>query len=361
MIEFGRATASRRWRRVVMAMFAQGGKSETLLDVIGARMAQRPCPVLYVGPSRQFLTEQFAPRVEALLDEAPSLADRVQRGRRSTMTRKVINGNPLRLAHAGSSTALKSDPAALAVVDEVDELLANVKGAGNPIGLVDVRGDTVGDFVMAAVSTPSAGPAETEIDPISGLEFWKPIDASLVQSAIWRLWQQGTREHWAVPCPICDSYFIPRFSCVEWPQSCAVEVDGETRKRKLTPIEIRREAFLRCPDKRCRAEIYDRPEADDLKGEMNRRGVYVAPGQTVTPEGEVLGALPETDTRSFWCSGLMSPFKTVGDRAAAYVEAKRSGDPETLRTVVNAGLGELFAPRGGEAPEWEEVRAKRAQ
>lgn len=354
-VPFGRAVASRRYRRVIAVFAAQSGKSETILDVIGQRMAQRPAPILYVGPSRQFLTEQFAPRVEALLDEAPTLADRVQRGKRSTMTRKVINGNPLRLAHAGSSTALKSDPAALAIVDEADELMANVKNQGNPIGLVDARGDTVADFVMAVVSTPSAGPIETEVDPISGLEFWRPVDPKLVSSTIWKLWQAGTMAHWAVPCPECSTYFIPRFSAVEWPETVPDVVDGAPVARKLTPAEIRREAFIRCPAKACRAEIRDDPEGANLKGEMNRRGVYVCPGQSVTPEGEVVGPMPENDTASFWASGLMSPFRTVGDRAAAYVEAARSGDPQSLQTVVNAGLGELFFPRGGDAPEWTEV------
>ena len=354
-VPFGRAVASRRFRRVVAVFAAQSGKSETILDVIGARMAQRPAPILYVGPSRQFLTEQFAPRVEALLDEAPTLADRVQRGKRSTMTRKVINGNPLRLAHAGSSTALKSDPAALAIVDEADELMANVKGQGNPIGLVDARGDTVADFVMAVVSTPSAGPIETEVDPESGLEFWRPVDPKLVTSTIWRMYQAGTMGHWAVPCPVCSRYFIPRFSAVEWPETVPDVVDGAPVVRKPTPAEIRRLAFLRCSAKACRAEIRDEPEGENLKAEMNRRGVYVCPGQSVTLDGEVVGPEPENDTASFWASGLMSPFRTIGDRAAAYVEAARSGDPQSLQTVVNAGLGELFFPRGGDAPEWTEV------
>ena len=45
-----------------------------------------------------------------------------------TKTRKMIAGVPLRLAHAGSSTAPKSDPAGLAITDEADELMRNVKG-----------------------------------------------------------------------------------------------------------------------------------------------------------------------------------------------------------------------------------------
>ena len=56
------------------------------------RLDQRPGPILYVGPNKQFLNEQFEPRVMALLDEAPSLTKKVARGKRMTKTRKVIGG-----------------------------------------------------------------------------------------------------------------------------------------------------------------------------------------------------------------------------------------------------------------------------
>ena len=42
-----------------MVFGAQSGKSELMLDVAGQRLDQRPGPILYVGPNKQFLTEQF--------------------------------------------------------------------------------------------------------------------------------------------------------------------------------------------------------------------------------------------------------------------------------------------------------------
>jgi phage terminase large subunit GpA-like protein len=77
VVEPERAAASGLWRRVVLVFGAQTGKSEAMLDVAGQRLDQRPGPILYVGPNKQFLTEQFEPRVMALLDEAPSLMDKV--------------------------------------------------------------------------------------------------------------------------------------------------------------------------------------------------------------------------------------------------------------------------------------------
>jgi phage terminase large subunit GpA-like protein len=68
---------------------------------------------------------------------------------------------------------LEVEPAALALVDEYDEMLANVKGQGDPLGLVEARGETYADFVTAITSTPSRGLIETELDERSGLRFWK--------------------------------------------------------------------------------------------------------------------------------------------------------------------------------------------
>ncbi|WP_026190759.1 terminase gpA endonuclease subunit [Methylobacterium sp. WSM2598] len=342
-VPIGRAIAERRARRVVGVMGAQSGKSETLLDVIGHRLDQDPAPILYVGPNRQFLTEQLEPRIMRLLDEAPTLANKVSRGKRMTKTRKVIGGVPLRLAHAGSSTALKADPASLAVTDEADEMLANVRGQGDPFGLIDARGDTYADFVHAIVSTPSRGPKEAEIDPVSGLEFWKVMPADDFESKVWRLFQAGTRYHWTWRCPECQERFIPRFSCLGY--------EGKGDERHTTPARARETAHIVCPRNGCILTEADKPD-------MNASGVYVAPGQAIAADGTVTGEPPASDTISFWVSGLCSPFRSFGDRAAAYVEAVQGGDSANIQTVVNAGFGECYNEAPLNAPKIESIKAK---
>ena len=128
MIPWSSAVHRGGYRRVVAVTSAQSGKTDSMLDIIGARLDQKPAPILYVGPTKEFLTDQFEPRLMSLLDEAETLAGKVVRGRRMKKTLKHVAGVRLRLAHAGSSTALKSDPAALALIDEYDEMMANVKG-----------------------------------------------------------------------------------------------------------------------------------------------------------------------------------------------------------------------------------------
>lgn len=319
---------------------AQAGKTDLLLDVVGWRLAQKPAPILYVGPTKQFLTEQFEPRIMLLLDEAPSLADKVARGKRMTKTRKIIGGVPFRLAHAGSSSALKSDPAALALVDEYDEMLANVKGQGDPLGLVERRGDTYADFCCAVTSTPRKGIVEATIqDKHSGLYFWADAPAEdIYESPIWRLWQQGSRHHWSWPCPHCADYFIPRFSLLHWDKA-------------LQPIEAAQTVHLICPG--C-GGIID----DDHKSYMNASGLFVAPGQRIEG-GQIIGDPTTTDTLSYWVSGLASPFVSFGDRVKSYLQAVEMADPAMVQTAVNAGFGELYTPGGADLKDWHRVAQRR--
>ncbi|MER9937429.1 terminase gpA endonuclease subunit [Mesorhizobium sp. M0088] len=339
-----RAVHARTHKRVALVCGSQMGKSDGALDIIGERFDTAPVPTLYLGPTKQFLQDQWEPRVMDLLDGTKALRGKVARGKRMKVLRKLISGVPLRLAHGGSSTALKSDPFGLALTDEADELMANVKGAGDPIRLVDRRGDTYADFVHYITSTPSEGPSDVEVDPESGLEFWAEIDPQEISSTIWRIWQSGTRYHWAWPCPHCSEYFIPRFKCLKWEKPKSA--DG--RDLKSTATLAKNTAHIDCP--RCGCEI-----TDDSKPGMNERGVYVAPGQSITPDGVVLGPVPESVTISFWVSGLASPFQTWGERAAEYVEAVRSGEAAEIQAVVNGGMGELYAPGSGDVPEWREL------
>jgi phage terminase large subunit GpA-like protein len=340
-IALGRSFGDARYRRIVQVEGAQMGKTETFLDIIGERLDNRPAPILYVGPSKEFLTDQFEPRLVDLFRQSASLERKVLGGidgKRQKRTLKRVAGVRVRLAHAGSSTALKSDPAAFALVDEYDEMVANVKGQGDPLGLIEARGDTYADFTVAVTSTPSRGLVEIERDPLSGLEFWKVDEDAEIGSPIWKLWQEGTRYHWCWPCPHCGEYFVPRFKLLRWPKNAA-------------PAQAKRGAYLQCPRDGCGGVIEEKHKAD-----MNARGRYVAPGQTVDRDGNVTGEPPDTGTLSRWCSGLASPFKTFGERAEAYLTAFRSGEAAKIQTAINAGFGEVFTDDGGDLPAWEVIK-----
>ena len=296
-IPFMRAFADPRYRRVVLVTAAQSGKTDSVLDVIGEKLDNHPGPVIYVGPHKEFLVDQLEPRLSELFRQSPSLASKVLGGldsKKQKKTLKRIAGTRVRLAHAGSSAALKSDPASIAFVDEYDGMMT--LPGGDPLGLVSARLDTFADAKIGITSTPGVGSIDVYHDEASGLVFWKKAPVEDLESPIWRLWNEGTMHHWAWPCIHCGDFFIPRFECLKWVK----HEDGT----KTTPSEAARTAFVQCPG--CGGVLEEMHKA-----EMNARGVFVAPGQVVNVAGDVSGEPRETSTISFWVSGLCSPIREL--------------------------------------------------
>jgi len=270
----------------------------------------------------------------AMFSSAQSLWTKLNKGKASSKTYKAISGVSVRLAWSGSATELAAQPAADVYVDERDRM-DDIPGEGDVVTLADARHSTYPDGKTIVTSTPTIGNVETKHHKLTGFEHWdEDTDPEDIVSPIWKLWMQGTKYEWSWPCPECEEYFIPRFKLLKWPEGCS-------------PQKAMHEAALACPH--CGSLI-----PDNQKSKMNARGVYIAPGQTVDKDGNIDGDIPENDTASFWVSGLCSPWKTFGERAKAWLEAVRSGDPGRIQAVLNTGFGELYKT-GADSPEWQLV------
>ncbi len=336
MIEIGRVISEGVYATVVVVMGSQMGKTELMLNVIGHRIDDDPVPILYIAPTKSFIENVFEPRYRIMVQTCASLLAKRRPGLKEKNTQKEIAGVKVRFAWAGSATELAGDPACKVFVDERDRMADSTEGEGDPVTLADARHNTYPDGQTIVASTPTMGTVDTEVDPETGLEFWGRGDE--IQSATWKLFQEGTCYHWAVPCPHCDDFFIPRFKYLQWPEGA-------------TPTEVKTSVKMVCPQ--CGTLI-----DQECKDAMNAKGVYVAPGQRIDKKGRVHGEPPVSDTASFWVSGLMSAWKTWGDRAQAFLRAVRSGDPDRIQAVINTGFGELYTLKG-EAPELDVVKALR--
>lgn len=320
------------YKRVIAVMGVQMGKTGGVFNVIGRTLDDEPAPILYVGPTKSNVDRVIEPQITAMLRSAPSLWAVTNRGRKAQKLAKEVNGVSLRLAWAGSPTELASQPAKIVIVDERDRM-APIPGEGDVMELAEGRITNYRGGRIIGTSTPTEGNVDVEKHPDTGVVHWKVGAKEDVLSPIWQLWQEGTRHEWSVPCPHCHDHFIPRLRNLWWPEKCS-------------PRAARSEARLVCPN--CAAMIEDSSKVD-----MNAAGLYLAPGQKVV-DGKVIGDPPDSDSASFWVSGLMSPWRTWGERAAAVIRAQRGGD-DKLRTVINTALGELYAFRG-EAPPSAVVR-----
>lgn len=322
-----------------MCCGSQEAKTDGALNIIGQKMDDDPEPGIYVGPSKKFVTEQMEPRLMSMIDSADNLSKKLARGQNNKKASKLVSGVELKLAWAGSATELASFPAAWGIVDERDRMDANVKGEGDPVELLLARGDTYQDFTLGVLSTPLIGNVEVVWDETAKVFRWAVAEPEVIQSATWKLWQEGTRHEFAWPCPHCDEYFIPRFEMLKWPKGA-------------TPAEAKKQAYIECHH--CGGVI---EEKHKLK--MNQLGQPIAPGQWVDSDREVQGDPPDTDTASLWTSGLCSPWKSFGDRASRFLKAVNSGDQTRIQAAINTGFGELFKIGGADALTWSEILEKR--
>lgn len=336
IVPFERFFDDPRYEVCALITGTQMSKTDGILDVMGWRLASKPRPQLYVGPSKDFVTEQFEPRLMKLFDEAPILAPLVARGKRNKKTRKTVAGVSVRLAWAGSATSLASDQAGDVYVDEFDKMVGGVKGEGDAFTLAKARADTYADRKIAVTSTPKRGNVETERDAATGLEFWKVAEPADIESPIWAKWQLGTRHHWAWRCPHCEEWFIPRMSLLRYPEGA-------------TPTQARAKTWLQCPSNGC--EIIEAEKAS-----LNAAGAFVAPGMAIDEGGNVLEAdLPDNSMLSLWVSGLASPFLSWGERVEEVLNAELTGDSEAKQGATNK-TGELWTPISGEVPAWQTLK-----
>lgn len=337
MIPIMRASVDTRIRQVVGVCATQMAKTDTVSNVIGYRLDDDPIPVIYVAPTRELLEKQIEPRLTSMLKSSAALWAKCAQGKTGSKMLKRVNGTSLRLAWAGSATQLASQAAGLVVMDEIDKMDVDVEGEGSPIELVKARLATFPDSKLLIISTPTEGHVVEERHPVSRLCHWQTADPKSIRSSIWKLWQAGTRFEWAWPCPECGEYFIPHFSTLTWPD-------------KATPTEAKQGARVCCVN--CGALI-----EDSAKREMNDRGRYVAPGQSIARDGTVSGDVPENETHSFFVSGLCSPWRTFGECVADYLDATSSADPDRIKGVMTSVFGEPYR-MAADAPEWQQVKKR---
>ncbi len=208
-------------------MGAQMGKTAGLLNVIGHTLDDAPAPVIYVGPTRSNVDSVIEPQVTAMLKSAPSLWAVTDQSRDAKKLAKTVNGVSLRLAWAGSPTELASQSAKIVLIDEVDRM-EPIAGEGDPVTLAEgpqreLLGRPVDHHEHADRGQRRRGKASG--DRRSSIGSRRSPRICPVTSG--RSGRKGTRFEWAVPCPHCAAYFIPRFRHLWWP-------DGATPRTAST-------------------------------------------------------------------------------------------------------------------------------
>lgn len=276
-------------KRVVVMKSAQVGGTEIGLNWIGYAMHHAPSPMLVVVPTIEVRKRWAMQRLDPLLRETEVLSGLASERKRDAANGRDIKdfpgGGMLIMGGANSAASLASMPIRFALLDEIDRFKWELKGEGDPIGLIDERTKAFRRRKVLLVSTPTVK------------------DASRVEEE----WLASDQRHYHMPCPHCGDGLVLKWTNLVWTAdhkhvSYACEHCGATFDEQAKP--------------RMLAEGQWQPEH------------------------------PERSTRGYHINGLMAPpglGYTWPELVQQFHLAK--DDPPKLKRFVNTSLGETWEDR----------------
>jgi phage terminase large subunit GpA-like protein len=287
--------------KVVVKGASQLLKTQVALNFAAAVIDRQPANLILLEP-----TDSLARRVASRFDKVVQVveplrnkvAQRKDRDSKNTGDTKEFKGGTAWFLSARSASNLAEASARYLIVDEVDRLLRELKGEGDPIGLGEKRQTTYGRKAK-------------------GLYISSPTEED--SSRIDELFRSGNQHVYHVPCPHCGE-----LQSLEWEQFHYEETDGQVR------------AWMVCKANGCMIEEHHKPSMlpDESMG-GRARWEPMAKGN-----GEVW---------SYEISSLYAPLGWVSWVALAreYMEAEKAlqqGDDEKMRVFYNTRLARCYSP-----------------
>jgi phage terminase large subunit GpA-like protein len=175
-------------RRVVVMGASQLLKTQVGLNWFCALIAGAAANAIWLQPTDALakrVSTRFDKTVQAVPEVRKRVATRRSRDNRNTLDTKEFQGGTLWILTGRSASNLSEASARYVYADEVDRILRELKGEGDPISLLEKRQSTYG---RKAKSYYTSSPTEE--------------DASRIKE----LFDLGDQQHCYVPCPHCGTY-----------------------------------------------------------------------------------------------------------------------------------------------------------
>lgn len=295
--------------RVSFQKSARVGATKIMNAAIGYYMHQDPCPVMVVQPTVEDAQGYSKEEIAPMLRDVPVLAELVSskaRTSESTILAKTFPGGSLTMVGANSARGFRRVSRRVVMFDETDGYPPSAGNEGDQIKLGIMRTQFYWNRKIIAASTPT----------VAG------------HSRIERLYNEGDRRRYFVPCPACGCFDVLTFR------------EDATEGH-----------FMKWPD--------GKPEAAHFVCRHCSKAIEERHKLTMLTEGEWRAAGEFKGHASFfiWAAYSVSPNSRWGQLASEFVDASRQG-VEQLKTVVNTVLGETWQDRG-DAPEWSRLFERR--
>jgi phage terminase large subunit GpA-like protein len=310
------ACTDRAVDEVVLQKSAQVGGTEVLLNLCGFHIDQDPAPILVVQPSLDLVDEWSKARLATMIRDTPVLADKVaepkSRDSANRIRDKWFPGGRITIAGANSARSLRGRPMRIVACDDVDGFPPSAGSEGDPVALARKRTTTFRRIrKVLLISTPT----------IKGL------------SRIERAFKRSDQRYFHVPCPRCGAFQRLRWGGpdaafgVKWTE----EADPDEGEPTVT------RAWYVC--EYCAGEWSDGERRAAL-----RFGCWQATKQFRGIAG-------------FHLSELYSPWASLADIAASFIEAKH--DPTLLQVFVNTVLAETWEDRAEQEVDPDAIYSRR--
>lgn len=276
---------------VVLKTSSQVGKTEIILNTIGAFIDNDPSPIMVMQPTDKMAQTFSKTRLYPMLRDTPVLkgkvADVKSRDSSNTILEKTFPGGVIVMVGANSPSDLASRPIRILLADEVDRFPPSAGTEGDPLNLAEKRTTTFSNRKKIFVSTPT----------IKGA------------SRIEKEYNSSTQEHWNLPCPSCGEH-----QQLKWGQ---IVFECDDKKEKVTSVKHR-----------CKFCGFAHNEYEWKAGE----GKWVADN-------------PNSKIKGFHLNEFASPWKHWNEIVTDFKQAKKNGK-ESLKVWVNTSLGEPWEEKG---------------
>lgn len=340
MVEPMDMLASRRHEAVCFVGPARTGKTLGLLDAWLARnVTCDPGDMLIVQMSQEKAREYSKTRVDRAIRNSPKLAELMsQRGHDDNTHDKLFRHGMWVKIGWPSATQLSSSDYRYVALTDYDRMPDNIDGEGSAYALGLKRTQT---FLSRGMCMVESSPGREFTDP-----YWKPQTPHEAPPAtgIIGIYNRSDRRRWYWQCPDCAEFFeaspgIGLFSTLP----TEAELLEEVRSANLVSLADKH-AVVVCPHCASLIEQRHKPHLNDPA-----RALWLADGQTVTRDREVIGEAPRSSIAGYWLGGVAAAYQKWDSILLRYLQGLReyalSGSDLTLKATINTDQGAPYIPR----------------
>ena len=305
--------ANRDWNTVVFCAVQRAGKSQIGEFLLASAITSSVDALVMYG-TQALARDGQNQGLRRLVNNNEGLKNKVLGGHGNSVFSIKTKAGSFITGIWPSASNIRQRTAQVTVANDAD-LLGDLDGKGDVIGLLHARGQTKGTRQMHFVESAAYAPVtidHDDVQPLDGL-----FDAYPAAGVV-GLWMEGTRCLWFWTCESCGEKFHAG------PENFHVNLD-------IDPKDAADSAYVACPH--C-GQIYTK---QNEKYRLNLGGQWLGPGMLPVEE------LPKNKVRSYRLFGPAAGFapwdELALDWAKAWKIAKESGDKSKLQRAYTSSMG----------------------